>query len=93
MQAIPILRNLTRGGREAKMAKVKFTLHGVAAEIRKAEKKLHSIRSKVSKADQKKIDLDLRVLEKSYRLIRILCPPTRIHPRPTFGQWFATIPK
>jgi hypothetical protein len=92
MQAIPILWNLRRGGREAKMAKVKFTLHGVAAEIRKAEKKLRSIRSKVSKADQKKIDLDLRVLEKSYRQIRILCPARR-QIRPLFGQWFATIPK
>jgi hypothetical protein len=75
------------------MAKVKFTLHGVATEIRKAEKKLRSIRSKASKADQKKINLDLRVLEKSYRSLRILCPPTRIRTRPPFGQWFTTIPK
>lgn len=75
------------------MAKVKFTLHGVAAEIRKAEKKLRSIRSKVSKADQKKIDLNLRVLEKSYRSIRILCPPARIPIHPPFGQWFVTKPK
>lgn len=75
------------------MAKVEFTLHGVTTEIRKAEKKLRSIRSKVSKADQKKINLDLRVLEESYRSIRILCSPTRIRTRPPYGQWFTTIPK
>lgn len=75
------------------MAKIKFTLHGVAAEIRKAEKKLRSIRLKVSKADQKKIDLDLGALKKSYRMIRILCPPTRIHTQPPYGQWFTKIPK
>jgi hypothetical protein len=75
------------------MAKIKFSLHSIAEDIREAEKKLRSIRSKVSKADQKKIDLDLRALKKSYRLIRILCPPTRIQTRPPYGQWFTTIPK
>jgi hypothetical protein len=75
------------------MAKIKFSLHGIAEEIREAEKKLRLIRSKVSKSDQKKIDLDLRALEKSYRQIRILCPPTRILTRPPYGQWFTKIPK
>lgn len=75
------------------MAKIKFSLHNIAKDIREAEKKLRSIRSKVSKADQKKIDLDLRALERSYRLIRILCPPTRILTRPPYGQWFTKIPK
>lgn len=72
------------------MAKVKFTLHDVATEIRKAEKKLRAIRAKVSKADQKKIDLDLRALDKSYRLLRVICPPRPIVDRPLFGQWFTT---
>ncbi|MFY9802103.1 MAG: hypothetical protein WA211_14300 [Candidatus Acidiferrales bacterium] len=72
------------------MAKINFTLHGVAAEIRRAEKKLRALRSKVSKADQKKIDLDLRALEKSYRCIRIICPPRPINDLPLFGQRFTT---
>jgi hypothetical protein len=75
------------------MAKIKFSLHNIAEDIREAEEKLRSIRSKVSKADQKKIDLDLRALEKSYRLLRVLCSPTRIRTRPPYGQWFTTIPK
>lgn len=73
------------------MAKIKFTLHGVAREIRKAEKKLRAIRPKVSKGEEKKIDLELRVLQESYRLLRLQCPPGRRPP--TFGQWFTTPPK
>ena len=49
------------------MAKIGFSLHPVAVAIRSAEKKLRSLRPKVSKADQKKIELNLRMLEKSYR--------------------------
>ena len=73
--------------------KISFTLKGISKEIARAEKKLRSIRLKVSKADQKKIDLDLGALKKSYRMIRILCPPTRIHTQPPYGQWFTKIPK
>ena len=73
------------------MAKIKFTLHGVAREIRKAENKLRSIRSKVNKEEQKKINLELRVLQESYRLLRLRCPPGRRPP--PFGQWFTTPPK
>jgi hypothetical protein len=71
------------------MAKIKFTLHGVAREIRKAEKQLRSMRSKVVKTDQKKIDLNLRELEKSYRLLRDICPIAE-SPIKVFGQWFTT---
>jgi hypothetical protein len=70
------------------MAKIKFTLHGIAAEIRKAEKQLRALRSKVSKAEQKKIDLELRALAKSYHLIRVICLPSPM--RPLFGQLFTT---
>jgi hypothetical protein len=71
------------------MAKIKFTLKGVTNEIRKAEKELRSIRPKVTKADQKEIDLNLRELERAYKLIRVRCPVagTVIGP---FGQWFTT---
>lgn len=72
------------------MAKIRFSLHPVATAIRTAQKKLRSLRPKVSKADQKKIDLNLRALERSYRLIRIQCPPHRLQPPPLFGQWFTT---
>jgi len=76
------------------MAKIKFTLHGVAREIRKAEKKLRSIRPKVIKADQEKIDLNLRELERSYKLISIICPPVPPHVRIIpFGQSFLAKPK
>jgi hypothetical protein len=74
------------------MAKIKFTLKGVANEIRKAEKKLRSIRPKVIEADQKKIDLNLRELERSYNLIRIHCPVGEMPIKP-FGQWFTSKPK
>jgi hypothetical protein len=76
------------------MAKISFSLHPVAAVIRRAQKQLRSLRAKVSKADQKKIDMNLRALEKSYRLIRIQCHRRRLpeHP-PLFGQWFTTNPK
>lgn len=72
------------------MVKIGFSLHPVAEAIRRAEKRLRSLRPKVSKADQKKIDLNLRALEKSYHLIRVICPPVPIRTRPLFGQWFAT---
>lgn len=75
------------------MAKIGFSLHPVAASIRAAEKKLRLLRPKVSKADQKKIDVNLRALEKSYRLIRFQCPPRRLREHPLFGQWFTTNPK
>ena len=74
------------------MAKIAFSLHPITTAIQTAEKKLRTIRPKVSKADQKKIDLNLRVLEKSHHLLRIACPnvkPGQIHP-PPYGQWFAT---
>jgi hypothetical protein len=74
------------------MAKIQFTLKGVTNEIRKAEKKLRSIRPKVVDADQKKIDLNLRELERSYKLIRIICPIRQTSIKP-FGQWFTTKPK
>jgi hypothetical protein len=77
------------------MAKIAFSLHPITAAIRRAEKKLHAIRPKVSKAEQKKIDLNLRMLEKSFRLLRIPCPKTKpgqFHP-PPYGQWFTTNPK
>jgi hypothetical protein len=70
------------------MAKISFSLHPVAAAIGRAEKKLRSLRPKVSKADQKKIDLNLRALERSYRLIRVQCPPHKLQEPPLFGQWF-----
>ncbi len=73
------------------MAKIIFTLHGVASEIRKAEKQLRVMRTKVVKADQKKIDLNLRELERSYARIRSICPrtETKIRIKP-YGQWFTT---
>jgi hypothetical protein len=72
------------------MAKISFSLHSVAAAIGRAEKRLRALRPKVSKADQKKIDLNLRALKESYRLIRIQCPPRKLPDHPLFGQWFAT---
>lgn len=69
------------------MAKIGFSLHPVAAVIRRAEKKLRSLRPKVSKADQKKIDLNLRALERSYRLMIERCPRT-VREEVPFGQWF-----
>jgi hypothetical protein len=75
------------------MAKVAFTLHPITTAIRRAEKKLRAIRPKVSKAERKKIDLNLRMLEKSYRLLRIACPTVKTQIRPAFGQWFTTNPK
>jgi hypothetical protein len=77
------------------MAKIAFSLHPITTAIQTAEKKLRTIRPKVSKADQKKIDLNLRMLEKSFRLLRFPCPkvkPAHIHP-PPYGQWFTTNPK
>ncbi len=75
------------------MAKIGFSLHPVAAAIRRAETKLRKLRPKVSKADQKKIDLNLRMLEKSYHLIEIPCPKRAVRIGPLFGQWFTTNPK
>ncbi|MFZ0522834.1 MAG: hypothetical protein WAN14_18355 [Candidatus Acidiferrales bacterium] len=72
------------------MAKIGFSLHPVAVAIRSAEKKLRSLRPKVSKADQKKIDLNLRMLEQSYRLIRRPCPVKRTIAQVPFGQWFTS---
>ncbi|MFZ3332524.1 MAG: hypothetical protein WA197_17950 [Candidatus Acidiferrales bacterium] len=72
------------------MAKIGFSLHPVATAIRRAEEKLRSLRPEVSKADQKKIDLNLRALERSYRLIIRQCPPRKLQPPPLFGQWFTT---
>jgi hypothetical protein len=77
------------------MAKIAFSLHPITSAIRRAEKKLRAIRPKVSKADQKKIDLNLRMLEKSHHFLRISCPrakPGIIQP-PPYGQWFTTSPK
>jgi hypothetical protein len=70
------------------MAKIKFSLHPIAADIRRAQKKLRELRPKVTKADQKKIDLNLRVLEKSYKLIEFPCPKKRVPQVPLFGQTF-----
>jgi hypothetical protein len=75
------------------MAKIAFSVHSIVKGIRRAEKKLRSIRSEVSKADQKKIDLNLRMLEKSYRLLRIACPKLKAAQIQPFGQWFTTNPK
>jgi hypothetical protein len=76
------------------MAKVGFTLHPIATAIRRAEKKLRSLRPKVSQADRKKIDLNLRMLEKSYRLIKLPCPKVKTRDiQLPFGQWFTTISK
>jgi hypothetical protein len=77
------------------MAKVAFSVHPITNAIRKAEKKLRAIRPKVSKAERKKIDLNLRMLKKSYQLLRIPCPKVnagKIHP-PPYGQWFTTNPE
>ena len=77
------------------MAKIAFSLHPITTAIQTAEKKLRTIRPKVSKAYQKKIDLNLRMLEKSFRLLRFPCPKVKsghIHP-PPYGQWFTTNPK
>jgi len=75
------------------MAKVAFTVHPITTAIRRAEKKLRAIRPKVSKAERKKIDLNLRMLEKSYRLLRIACPKVKTQIQLPFGQWFTTNPK
>lgn len=75
------------------MAKIGFSLHPVAAAIRKAEKQLRALRPKVGKADQKKIDLNLRMLKKSYHLIELPCPKRSVRIGPLFGQWFTTNPK
>jgi hypothetical protein len=77
------------------MAKIAFSLHPITNAIRKAEKKLRAIRPKVSKASQKKIDLNLRMLKKSYSLLRLPCPKVNAgknHP-PPYGQSFTTNPK
>jgi hypothetical protein len=77
------------------MAKIAFSLHPITDAIRRAEKKLRAIRPKVSKAERKKIDLNLRMLEKSHRLLRLACPEVKarqIKP-PPYGQWFTTHPK
>jgi hypothetical protein len=77
------------------MAKIAFSLHPITVAIRRAQKKLRALRPKVSNAEQKKIDLNLRMLEKSDRLLRFPCPkakPGKIHP-PPYGQWFTTNPK
>ena len=76
------------------MAKIAFSVHPITSAIRRAEKKLRAIRPKVSKAEQKEIDLNLRMLEKSYRLLRFPC--TKVKTREIqlpFGQWFTTNPK
>jgi hypothetical protein len=76
------------------MAKVAFTVHPITTAIRRAEKKLRAIRPKVSKAERKKIDLNLRMLEKSYRLLRFPCPKGKATQfQLPFGQWFTTNPK
>ena len=76
------------------MAKVAFTVHPITTAIRRAEKKLRAIRPKVSPADRKKIDLNLRMLEKSYRLLRIACPKVKGRQfEVPFGQWFTINPK
>ena len=76
------------------MAKIAFSLHPITNAIRRAEKKLRAIRPKVSKGDQKKIDLNLRMLEKSYRLLRFPCPKAKAGEfQLPFGQWFTTNPK
>jgi hypothetical protein len=77
------------------MAKIAFSVHPITNAIRRAEKKLLAIRPKVGKAEQKKIDLNLRMLKKSYRLLRFPCPkakPGQLRP-PPYGQWFTTNPK
>lgn len=86
------IRNVSRW--RVEMAKIKFTLHGVAREIRKAEQKLRSLRPKVVDADQKKIDVNLRELERSYKLISIICPKEKPQVRIVpFGQWFQAKPR
>jgi hypothetical protein len=75
------------------MAKVAFSVHPITTAIRRAEKKLRAIRPKVSPADRKKIDLNLRMLEKSYRLLRFPCPKVKAQEIQPFGQWFTTNPK
>jgi hypothetical protein len=75
-------------GRKHGMAKISFTLKGVAKEIAKAEKKLRSVRGKVTKEDQKRIDLNLRGLEKCHGVIKNFCRPPTL-----FGQTFTTKPK
>jgi hypothetical protein len=75
------------------MAKVAFSVHPITSAIRRAEKKLRAIRPKVSKAERKKIDLNLRMLQKSYRLLRLPCPKVKAQQLLPFGQWFTTNPK
>jgi hypothetical protein len=76
------------------MAKVVFSVHPITSAIRRAEKKLRAIRPKVSRAEQKKIDLNLRLLEKSYRLLRFPCLKVKAREiQLPFGQWFTTNPK
>jgi hypothetical protein len=70
------------------MAKIKFSLHPIAADIRRAQEKLRALRPKVTPEDQKKIDLNLRTLEKCYRLIEFPCPKKRVPQVPPFGQTF-----
>jgi hypothetical protein len=74
------------------MAKIAFSVHPITSAIRRAEKKLRAIRPKVSEAEKKKIDLNLRMLEKSYRLLRFPCPKGK-GPIQPYGQWFTTNPK
>lgn len=75
------------------MAKVAFSVHPITTAIRRAEKKLRAIRSQVSKVEQKKIDLNLRMLKKSYRLLRFPCPRGKARQIQPYGQWFTTNPK
>jgi hypothetical protein len=74
------------------MAKIAFSVHPITSAIRRAEKKLRAIRPKVSAAEKKKIDLNLRMLDKSYRLLRFPCPKGKREIQP-YGQWFTTHPK
>jgi hypothetical protein len=69
------------------MAKISFTLRGIAKEISKAEKKLRSIRGKVTAEDQHKIDLNLQGLEKCQGIVKNFCRPPATH---HFGQTFTT---
>jgi hypothetical protein len=75
------------------MAKIAYSVHYIAKAIQRAEKKLRRIRPEVSKADQKKIDLNLRMLRKSYHFLEFPCPKFKSGPIKPFGQWFITKPK
>jgi hypothetical protein len=85
-----VLASVARLREEDSVAKIKFSMHDIAADIRQAQKKLRALRAKVSKADQKRIDLNLRVLEKSYSLMRSVCPSRTPREGLPFGQWFTT---